>query len=298
MSLSNKLNKKRDALAGILLIGPAIFFIGLTIIYPVIYGIGLSFSSKHLLRPTADFVGLENYTYLLKSGSLLEAMKHSFVWTFFSVIMSEFIGFWVALLLNMNLKGRGVFRGLILIPWVIAPVVTGYLWLWLANDMYGVLNYFLQLFGIIDKPIFWFGNSKTALISLILVNVWKSFPFISVVILAGLQSISPELYEAAKIDGASRFQEIRFITLPRLKHIINITLLLMSIWNFNHFDLLWVITEGGPGTATTTLPILAYRTGFKSMRLGEATAITVIMFIITLIISIIYMTYLTKIEPD
>lgn len=277
---------------------PAVLLITFTILYPLIYALGLSFFAKHLLRPLFVFVGYENYVNLVTAGAFWDAVAHSLVWTFYSVGLSEIVGFLVALVLNQKFKGRGVFRGIVVLPWATAAVIVCYLWLWLVNDMYGVMNYILQMLRLIKEPVAWFGSPHTALLSLVVVNVWKSFPFVAIVLLAGLQAIPVELYESAKIDGASRLQEIRFIVLPSLRHIIYVTLLLMFIWNFNHFDLPWVMTEGGPGTSTTTLPILAYRTGFKKMQLGESAAISTLMFIVTFTVSMFYLAYLSKREKE
>ncbi|MBW2059244.1 MAG: sugar ABC transporter permease [Deltaproteobacteria bacterium] len=279
------------------LLSPSLAIVTLLIVYPFFNGIWLSLHTKHLLRPGMHFVGLKNFVYLFRNDQYWMDFWNTVLWTAGSVALQHLVALPIALLLNQKIKFRFLFRGIFLIPWVCPVVVFALLWQWLYNDLYGVINYLLITMGVIDTPIIWLGSKNTAMISAIVANTWKGFSFPMIAMLAQLQMIPSELYEAAGIDGASKWQQFVHITLPYLKAPTVITTLIVSIWTFNNFGTMYLLTGGGPVKATETLSILAYLTSFSELRLGRGAAITVTMMFVLLVISLIYLNR-AKIEEE
>lgn len=217
------------------------------------------------------------------------AVKNTICWVAGSLAGEVLLGMAVALVLNKQFLGRAFFRGLMLVSWIVPVVVTTFIWRWLLNDVYGIINYALMKWGIISSPILWFSSNKTALMSAILVNIWIGTPFIMIMILAGLQTIPREEYEAAKIDGASVFKEFCHITLPHLSGLLYLLILLRSIWTANNFTTMWLLTGGGPGNATELLSIRVYTKAFASFNFGEGATIGVFMFLLLLTLSVFYL---------
>ena len=199
---------------------------------------------------------------------LLRGMGHHDHLRIGSVAGQFLLGFITAIVLNQSIISRNLFRGVLLTPWVVPTVVSALLWKWIFNQQYGMFNYILNSLGIIPNFIAWIGDPQTALFSVILANIWKGFPFHMIVLLAALQTIPTEIVEAAVIDGATALQRFRYITLPYLRYIIMIDLLISIIWTFQSFTTIWTMTEGGPITATTTLAISIYRTAFQAFDMG------------------------------
>jgi multiple sugar transport system permease protein len=205
-----------------------------------------------------------------------------------TVIGHFLIGILLASLLNLKLPGRTLFRAILLAPWLFPEVVVGLLWKWMLNSMYGIFNHFLMSAHIISEPISWLGNPSTALFAVVLVAIWKGYPLVMILVLAGLQAIPDELYEAAQIDGSSRWQSFRFITLPGLRPLLVITLILDTVWWFKHFTLIWLLTQGGPVKATNVVSIDIFKAAFESFRFGPAAAMAVIVFFICFLIGYVY----------
>lgn len=235
--------KHREHLTGYLTISPALLLIlGLTL-YPVAYSIWLSLLEKHSFFPEERFVGLDNYLYLWNDQEFWTSLWLGIVYSAWTILFQVILGVVAALILNETFVGRGLVRAIVLFPYMIPTIVAVILWKWLLNDTYGVVNYWLMAAGIIMDPICWLGADHIML-SLILMSIWQFFPFVLLSILARLQTIPPELYEAAKVDGASAFSRFIHITLPQIKGILFVVILLRSIWMFTKFDTVWLMGEG------------------------------------------------------
>ncbi len=280
--------KRREQLAGVLTISPALILIlGLTI-YPVAYSIWLSLLEKHSFFPQERFIGLENYFYLWKDEEFWTSLWLGTVYSIWSIIFQIILGVAAALILNETFVGRGLVRGIVLFPYMIPTIVAVILWKWLLNDTYGVVNYWLFAFGIVRDPISWLGADHIML-SLIVMSIWQFFPFVLLSILARLQTIPPELYEAAKVDGASALRRFVHVTLPQIRGILFVVILLRSIWMFTKFDTVWLMGEGaGAGRFIRTLPVYAYMRTLTYYQAGLGAALAVIMFAILVVCTVIY----------
>jgi multiple sugar transport system permease protein len=253
-------------------------------VYPFLRAFWLGFTDYNLFTKDATFVGLANFVKLIGSDNLFwVALRNNLTWTIGIVLVTYLLGLPTALALNENFRFRSVFRGIALIPWVCPAVVAGLTWQFIYEPNFGPLNYFLQQVGLIDHNVGWLSSRTTALYSAMVVAIWKLLPFMTVMLLAGLQAIPGELLEAAQIDGAGTFARLRFITLPLLNRVGSIAILLSTIWAFNHFDSLYVLTGGGPGNATMLLSILSYQNAFAYSKVGYASAIGIIMMIVLVV---------------
>jgi multiple sugar transport system permease protein len=280
--------KRREQLTGYLTIAPAfILILGLTL-YPVAYSIWLSLLEKHSFFPQERFVGLENYFYLWKDSEFWSSLWLGTVYSIWTILLQVILGVAAALILNEAFVGRGLVRGVVLFPYMIPTIVAVILWKWLLNDMYGIVNYWLLALGIVRDPISWLGADHIML-STIIMSVWQFFPFVLLSILARLQTIPPELYEAAKVDGASAFRRFVHITLPQIRGILFVVILLRSIWMFTKFDTVWLMGEGaGAGRFIRTLPVYAYMRTLTYYQAGLGAALAVIMFGILVVCTVIY----------
>lgn len=278
----------KDRNLGIILILPSfILFVGL-LLYPLGYGIYISFFSKHLLSKDLAFIGLENYIWLFKNPEFWQALWHSVLWAGSTVSLQIILGTAIALLLHQSYKGRSVARGLVLFPYMIPIVSVVLIWMLMYSALYGVINHLLLKLGLIESPIAWLSSAKSAMISVVLVGLWKFFPFVVITILARLQIIPLDLYEAAKIDGATAWDQFWDITLPQLRDILFIVVLLRTIWMFNNFDVIFLLTGGGPLRATMTLPVMVYEQAFENYMMGRGSTVAVLMLILLIIIMTIY----------
>lgn len=279
---------QREAILGYVLILGVLGWLGFLTFYPIFYNFFLSFRNKSLLSPTSDFVGLQTYVDVLSSTEFWASLWASLVWTLASVSLQVLLGTAIALLINCEFRGKGPARGLVLLPYVIPMVIIAGVWRWMFNDVYGFFNLFLQKAGLIKEPIIWLGSPSLAMFSLIAVTVWSRFPFVAILILAALQMIPQDQYEAATVDGASWWQRFIYITLPHLKTTLVVITVLRIIWTFNHFELPFLLTGGGPGTSTQTYPILVYLRGFQVFQISYASCISVLMIILLVVPIILY----------
>jgi len=258
---------------------PTLILLTTITIYPCIHAIYLAFTDYNPMFRECNFIGLRNFVELITEPIFSTAFWNNVIWTI-GIVGAEFIlGLFTALLLHQDFPGRTLCRGLVLFPWVIPWVVGGVLWRSIYHPTVGVLNYILTKLGIIHSDIAWFGGDY-ALFSLMIIMIWKMVPFMVVMLLAGLGAIPVQLYEAARIDGANKFQSLLYITLLLLKPIAGISILLSFIWVFKHFDIVYSTTQGGPVNATLLLSVMTYRNAFRYYRMGYAAAIGVFMFII------------------
>jgi ABC-type sugar transport system permease subunit len=281
----------RNNSLGYRLLLPATLLIFTISIYPLIRGITLGFMSYSIRRArAAKFNGVDNFIRILTADpEFYSTLLFSFGCALAVVALSYVLGMCFALLLNRDIKFRGFFRAMILIPWIIPPVVAATSWTWLLNDQLGFVNLVLRRAGFIDKPILFLVDPVLARLTVCFTGAWKSFPFMTIVLLSGMQGIPDELYESASIDGAGFFRSFRYITIPMLKNVTMISTVLMFIWTFNNFENIYLLTKGGPANATFVLPILSYYTAFFRSQLGYASAISTLMLIVLLFLALIYM---------
>ena len=276
------------------LIAPAAIYILCIVAWPLIETIRLSFTNSSLAGE--DYVGFQNYEKMLSSSKYNKIIVRTFVWTFFSVILKIIIGLIGAVLLNANLWGRSAFRVLVLPPWIV-PIAIGCLgWLWLYNGYFGILAGIGMRTGILDGPYGFLAYKNSAFISTIITDVWVGTPLVTVFFLAAMQGVPKDLYEAAYCDGASRWDRFFKITLPQITPVIITIALLSAIWTFNSFEIIYILTEGGPRNATTTLIIDTYKMALANYKFGKGAARAVIVVILLTIFSAFYMTLLLKIN--
>jgi multiple sugar transport system permease protein len=278
----------RQQLTGFLVVLPALALILGLIVYPVAYSIWLSLLEKHSFFPQERFIGLENYIYLWSDEEFWTSLWLGVVYSFWTILFQLILGVAAALILNESFVGRGLVRGMVLFPYMIPTIVAVILWKWLLNDTYGVVNYWLLALGISRDPIGFLGTDHIML-STIAMSVWQFFPFVLLSVLARLQTIPEELYEAAKVDGASAVRRFTHVTLPQIRGILFVVILLRSIWMFTKFDTVWLMGEGaGAGRYIRTLPVYAYMRTLTYYQAGLGAAIAVIMFVILMVTTAIY----------
>ena len=280
--------ERRYSLLGILLIAPTVLVFCAVIVYPLVSAIYLSFFSIYTPTLEGTWLGLENYRTLLTKGEFWPSLRTNLIWTAGTLLLQIVFGVGMALVLHQNIWFRSLARSLILFPYFISTVVAVLVWKWLFNDLYGILNYLMMSAGIIDWPIDFLGSMPNAMISVILVGAWKYFPFVVIAVLARLQSIPNHLYESAKIDGAGPVARFFDVTLPQLREVLIVIIMLRAIWDFKEFDLIFLLTGGGPITSTQTLPLLVYKEAFGLNQMGMASAYAVVMMLIMLVFMIIY----------
>lgn len=279
--------KLRNNIVPYIFIAPAVITILLLVVYPILNGFYISFFDTNLVNRW-DFVGFKYYTDALKDKEFINSIIKTFQFTFFVVLGHFVLGFILASLVNRDIKGKTIFRGILILPWLFPDVVVALLWKWIFNTMNGILNALLLQFGIIDQAIPWLSSSETALAVVIFVSIWKGYPLVMVQILAGLQTISKDLYEAADIDGANGLKKIFYITLPSLKPILTTVLILDTVWVFKQFTLVYLQTSGGPGSATMVSAIEIYKRAFSYFEFGYASAMSVFVLIICYLIGKVF----------
>lgn len=273
-----------------LLITPSMIMIALIYFYPMLNGFWQSLHYFSRVQPWAyRFTGLENYLTALRTHDFWVALRTSVIWTIGGVGFSYLVGLIAALLLNDRFRGRGIYRSILLLPWVVPPVVAGTSWMWMYADQDGIINRTLRSLGVISKPIYWLSVPHLAMISAIIVYVWRNFPFMMITLLAALSSIPDDIYEAGRIDGASSWQLFRYITFPLIVPISVIATVLGSIWCFNDFGTIFVLTGGGPASATTTLIIQSYKEAFQRYNVGYGTSLAMIAMALMLIVGAFYL---------
>lgn len=272
-----------------LLIAPAVVFLLAVVGYPIYQTIQLSFYQAPRTVTVATFVSLQNYVTILQSDIFYQLLWQTFRWVVVAVSLKTLFGLLIAVHLNADIKGRKFFRTAFLIPWGIPYAISAVVFRWIEHPQYGYLNAILLKLGVIEQQLGVLGDPGKAWIGAIVADVWIGTPFMAIIFLAGLQSISEDLYEAAAVDGASRFEQFRYITIPQLKSVILIATLLSTIWTFVAFDVIWTMTRGGPLNSTATLVIWIYRVGFENGRLGMAAAYSTIGFLFLLLFAVVYL---------
>ncbi len=298
MSGQKTLLERRYAALGLILIAPTVLIFCAVIVYPLVSAIYLSFFNIFTPTLEGEWVGFSNYAELLQTGQFWNALKNTLIWTVGTLTLQLVFGIGMALVLHQNIWFRSLARSLILFPYFISTVVAVLVWKWLFNDLYGILNHLLMTAGIIEFPMDFLGTMPNAMISVILVGAWKYFPFVVIAVLARLQSIPDALYEAAKIDGAGPIARFFDVTLPQLREVLVVIVMLRAIWDFKEFDMIFLLTGGGPLNDTQTLPLLVYREAFALNDMGMASAYAVVMMLIMLVFMIVYIRRTNNDEAD
>ncbi len=263
---------------------PALILVLTIFVYPFATGFYYSLKNGTMLV-SGTFVGLANYVNLLASPDFGHALMFSALFALFGVSGSYLFGLVLAILLNKEMPARGFFRVALLVPWIIPSIVSMVSWRWLIADETGLVNIILGLFGI--QPIYFLSSESLAIFSVIVVKIWRSFPFMMLSVLAALQTIDCDLYEAAEIDGASRWQGFRYVTLPHLKNISVVLWILMTIWSVNDFETPWLLTGGGPSFATENLIVYAYRLTFRRNDVGSGAATAFVTLVILIVLALL-----------
>lgn len=278
-----------DRQVGVLFMLPLIIAVGVFLVWPIAEAVRLSFVRYNPLRPDDQpFVGLDNYLFVLEDPLFWESFWQAIVWTGWSTVLQAAIGVGLAMLLHQPLKGMNAFRGLLLFPYIVPTVVIALNWRWLFNSEIGIVNHLLMSAGVIDDRIAWLSTPTMAMTSAILLNVWKYTPFVVIVVLARLQTIPTELYDAAKVDGAGALRRFRDITLPQLAEVLAVVIVFRTIWTFNKFEEIYLLTRGGPGTSTYNLALYAFDQSIANLRMGVGAAAGVIMLLLLLVGSMLY----------
>jgi multiple sugar transport system permease protein len=277
--------RQQELTTGWLLVIPALLVLGLVFLYPIARALIFSFFTQNLgtqLQPI--FSGLTNYMRMVGDGRFWQSLGNTTVFTVASVVLELVLGMAIALVLNQSFRGRGIVRTVAILPWALPTAIMGLAWAWIFNDQYGIVNDLLMRIGAIDTGINWLGNPNLAMIAVIIADVWKTTPFISIILLAGLQSISQDLYEAHAIDGANAWQNFTRITLPLIMPQILIAMLFRFAQAFGIFDLVQVMTGGGPGGATETVSIYIYATIMRYLDFGYGSALVLVTFLLLVIV--------------
>jgi multiple sugar transport system permease protein len=280
---------RADQLFAFGLLTPAFAIFALVIVAPILQGIWMSLHEYTLAtRTNPPWNGFANYTRLIQSGELLSAFRATGIYVVGVVLLQFVLALGLALLLNGAIRGRNIYRGLLLIPWTIPSVVVALLWSWLLQPQYGVGNYVLRELGLIAPNTQWLQHPQLAMVAVIIASVWRQTPIMFVMLLAGLQSVPSELEEAARIDGANPRQVLRYITLPSIRSVIDTAMIIAVINNFQTFTIIYNMTAGGPLDRTTTLSIAAYTTAFTRFNLGEGAAIGVVWLLVLGVLVTLY----------
>jgi multiple sugar transport system permease protein len=272
-----------------LLVAPVALLVGIGVLFPLAYVVllGSQEYSPYLGR-AMRWTGADNYVRVAGDSAFWRALGASAIWVVGSVVPQFLLGLSMALVLNEKFRGRGFVRTIVLAPWAVSGVVTGLIWMWLFDGTIGVVNDLLLRVGAVDAPVAWGIQPETSWTMVFVANAWRGAPFFAIVILAALQAIDPALYEAAAIDGATRWQKFRFVTLPLIANAIVISTLLRALWTFNFIDLLWTMTRGGPAGATTTLPIYIFDVVYQKGEFGYGAALSVVLCALLILFSALY----------
>ena len=277
---------------------PAVIVVAALFIYPIFSSLFYSMTTKNLIRPKYNFVGLKNYLDILSDPKFWAAFLNSLKWTVFSLLGQILVGFTAALALNRVNLFKGMYKTLLIIPWAFPSIVIAFSWTWILNGVYGILPNLLVKWNICESAPQFLTEKNLAFIVLVLINIWFGAPMIMVNVLSALQTVPQDQYEAAKIDGASTFQSFKHITLPHIKLVMGLLVVLRTVWIFNNFDLIYLITGGGPAGSTQTVPLYAYEMGWGTKLLGKSSAVTVLLFIFLMSVCIIYFTIMNGWERE
>ena len=254
---------------------PLIIYLVCVLLFPMLWGIYISFTNK-TIGGDATFIGLKNYIKLLGDKEYLRSIFNTLEFTFFSIVFKMIFGTILALALNIDFRGRNAVRSLLLTPWTLPHIVAVYNWRWIFNTSGGITNHLLKSAGLIDQNLIWFGSAGLAMATIVIANVWRGTPFFGISILAKLQTIPKDYYEAAQIDGANVLQRFLYVTLPEIRDVLLLSTLMSTIWTLNEFESVWLLTGGGPNGSTQVMNVYSYKTAMRSMMLGRGIAVSVL----------------------
>jgi multiple sugar transport system permease protein len=293
---TRRLRLPRDAALGYMLLAPAALLLLVLVGYPFVTAVMVSMQRKLLGSPTATWVGLANYATILSDRTFWIVVRNVLVFAGTSVAIKVVLGTSVALALNESMPARGIIRSIVIVPWALPTLVTVLIWLWMYSDVAGVFNYMLMGTGAVERPVLFLSDPYLAMASVIAVNVWRGFPFFAVTLLAGLQTIGADLYDAAKVDGAGIWARFRHVTLPGLAPIMAVVTLLSTIFTLNDFAIIWLLTRGGPGNATDVLSTLTYKVAIRGLELGKGVAISVLMLPLLIVLIVLLTRFVNQRE--
>ncbi|WP_291869755.1 sugar ABC transporter permease [Bradyrhizobium sp.] len=279
-----------DRAVGLLFIAPFVVTALVFMVYPIAEAIRMAFFNYNPLRPDlVSYAGMSNFEFIFSDPLFWSSFGQGTVWTLLSILFQTVFGVGIALLLHRKLFGMAIFRGMLLFPYIVPTVVIALIWRWIFNPEIGVVNYGLLSVGLIGEPIYWLSTPTMAMASTIMLNVWKYTPFVVICVLARLQSVPLELYDAAKVDGAGAFRRFLDVTLPQLREVLIVVIVFRTIWTFNKFEEIYLLTKGGPGTSTFNLAVYSFEQSMASLRLGVGAATGVVMMIMLMIGSVVYL---------
>jgi multiple sugar transport system permease protein len=279
----------RDEWLGVLFIAPTLLVLVTLLFYPVVYNFYISLFQKHAFLPIETYVGLGNYRELLADREFWLSLLNGTVYTVGTVALQLVLGVGSALVLHESFKGRGFTRASVLFPYVVPTIVVVILWKWMLHERYGILNHLLVASGILAEPVVWL-SPRYIMLALIAVSVWQFFPFVTLTVLARLQMIPPDLYEAAKVDGATTWSRFWYVTLPQLKQVLFVVVLLRGIFMFTKFDTVWLMAgEEAVGRDVQTLPVLVYTRTFGTLQTGSGASVAVVMLLLQVVTALVYL---------
>lgn len=287
--------QERDRAFAILCFAPCALLTCALILYPFTYTVWLSLRRKQLFaQDGGTFIGLQNYLALIRSSDFWQSLVNGTVFAVSSIALQVIVGVLLALLLNRRFPMRGLFRGALLFPYLVPSVVGIIVFRWMLNDLYGIVNYWLQAAGLIAAPVPWLGTPVLAMSSLVGINTWMFYPFVMLCVLARLQTIPPDLYEAAHMDGAGPLAQFWYVTLPQIRGTLTVVILVRTLWMFNKFDTVWLTTQGGPFGSTQTLPVLAYVEAFNLYEVGRGSAVGIMLCAVLLAFFLTYQRFVLR----
>ena len=278
------------------LVAPVTLYLLAIMAIPFLWALWVSLTDKRVGR-RGEFVGLDNYVDLVSDADFWRAVQNTVVFTVGAVVVKVILGLAMALLLNEQFRGRALFRVLLFLPWTVPTIVSVFTWQWMFSDVGGVLNAMLRGVGLIDGAVPWLSDPTLAMLSVIAVNAWRGIPFVGIALLAGLQAVPQEQYEAANVDGAGVLARFWHITLPSIRPVMMLAAVITTIWTLNDFEIIWLLTRGGPAGATQVLSTLSYTVGFQNLDIAEAIAIAVLS-VPPLVLLINYVTRRSLAEQD
>lgn len=282
-----------------LLLLPTILLVFGVLFYPIAHTFVLSLTDTHLARQdSGGFVGVDNYVAAAQDPEFRASMARTFYFALVSVPVETALGLLIALLLNQPFRGRGFVRGLIILPWALPYIVNGVMWKWILNANYGAFNALMTQLGIIDQYQVWLGYPSTAFHFVIFASIWKETPVAVILLLAALQGIPRELYEAARVDGANALQRVWSVTLPLLRPVIAVTMVVKTVWALKEFDLIYVMTGGGPANATNVATFYTYLTTFRFLQFGYGAALAFIIVLFALVIAYFYVRLISPADTE
>lgn len=278
---------------------PVMSLVGVFILYPIAQAIYSSFFDKDLLSPAeAEFVGLANYAEIWSNETIHQVLWNTFIWVAVGSIAAIVLGFLMGWLLYEKLPFTSVASAIVLIPWVLPRVVGASIWQFMFGGSQGIINELLVQLGVIDEYIVMLGSTELSLWPPIVGMIWRLAPLFALLTLTSLQGIDEHLYEAARMDGATPWEQFRYITLPMMRYNLAIGFLLMLIYNIRNFSMVWVMTKGGPGVSSSTLPVMIYRTAFIDFNVGLASALSMLLFVVLLVFSYYYIQVYDKVQGE